>query len=249
MKILRTRIAALGAILSTSLAMPAAAADHPDLSGFWQLDGRAKPSAESKALIAALPKDVVLLNDVGAPEYPAGNYGGLKPTPKALEAIGKWDPQKEYLPRNICRRPSIVYAMQGPFPIEIDQADKLTVIHLEYFDMFRVIYTDGRSHLPPDQPHTMTGNSIGHWEGDTLVVDTDHLEAATITNNGLEHSDKVHVVERFRLSADGDTLWATQMFSDPVMLENLGARLIAWKRVPGQHVYPYECDPFEYSKD
>ncbi len=115
--------------------------------------------------------------------------------------------------------------------------------------MFRVIYTDGRSHLPPDQPHTMTGNSIGHWEGDTLVVDTDHLEAATITNNGLEHSDKVHVVERFRLSADGDTLWATQMFSDPVMLENLGARLIAWKRVPGQHVYPYECDPFEYSKD
>jgi hypothetical protein len=89
----------------------------------------------------------------------------------------------------------------------------------------------------------MTGFSIGHWEGNTLVVATDHLEAATITNNGLDHSENVRVVERFRLSADGKNLLATQEFADPATLENRGVRFIAWRRQPGQHVFPYECDP------
>lgn len=250
----RAGIAAFSLLLSAGLPISAIAADqtgapHPDFSGFWQLNGRLKPTEDAKELLAALPKDVILLSDVGAPEYPAGDYGGLKPTQAAQAAIDAWDPHAEYKPENLCRRPSIVYAMQGPFPIEIDQADKFIVIHLEYFDMFRMVYLDGRGHIGADQPHSMAGNSIGHWDGDTLVVDTTHLDAATITNNGLEHSDQVHVMERFKLSADGKTLWATQMFEDPVMLENRGARLIAWTRVPGQHVYPYECNPFEYSND
>jgi hypothetical protein len=241
---------ALGAALaSTALAADKTAAGHPDFSGFWQLSGREKPSAVSKELLDALPKDVVLLDDVGAPEYPAGNFGGLKPTAKAQEIIKGWDPNNEYEPKNVCRSPSIIYSMQGPFPIEIDQADKLMVIHLEFFDMVRIVYLDGRPHVDVKQPHSLTGNSIGHWEGDTLVVDTTHLRAATLTGNGLEHSDSVHLTERFKMSPDGSTLWGTQMFEDPVMLENRGARLIAWKKVPGQHVYPYECNPFEYSKD
>ena len=64
-----------------------------------------------------------------------------------------------------------------------------------------------------------------------------------ITNNGLNHSDKAHVVERFRLSADGNTLTATQWFEDSETLENNGARFIAWTKQPGQYVFPYECDP------
>ncbi|MGZ5792242.1 MAG: hypothetical protein ACXWI7_08420, partial [Croceibacterium sp.] len=75
------------------------------------------------------------------------------------------------------------------------------------------------------------------------VVDTDHLEASTITNNGLEHSDDVHLVERYRLSADGKRLEASQWFSDPAMIENNGARYIVWDKQPGQYLNPYECDP------
>jgi hypothetical protein len=51
------------------------------------------------------------------------------------------------------------------------------------------------------------------------------------------------LLERFRLSADGATLLSTQEFEDPEMLENRGARFIAWKKKAGEHVYPYECDP------
>ena len=62
-------------------------------------------------------------------------------------------------------------------------------------------------------------------------------------NNGLNHSDKVRVVERFRLGEDGQTLLSTQWFEDPEVLDTPGGRFIAWKRKPGQYVNPYECDP------
>src|SRR5262249_46346825 len=101
---------------------------------------------------------------------------------------------------------------------------------------------DGRGHPSEDAPHTKPGHSIGHWEGDVLVVDTTHLEPSTLTNNGLYHSDRIHVVERFKLSEDGQTLMATQEYEDPVMLENRGARFIAWTK-GADYIYPYECDP------
>jgi hypothetical protein len=87
------------------------------------------------------------------------------------------------------------------------------------------------------------GNSWGRWEGDTLVVETIHLKEGTITNNGLSHSDKVRVIERFKLSPDGKKLISTQEFEDPEMLQNRGARFITWNRVEGDHVHAYDCDP------
>ena len=74
----------------------------------------------------------------------------------------------------------------GPFPIQIDQGRDIVVIRLQYYDMARIVFMDGRKHLPATAPHTKVGDSIGRWEGDTLVVDTDHLEPSTITNNGAE---------------------------------------------------------------
>jgi hypothetical protein len=212
---------------------------HPDLSGFWNLSTRVAPD---KALIDLLPKGTVMLDDVGPAELPAGDYGGLKVKPKALAAARAWKPLDDMTLSKACRPPSIVYAMQGPFPMEIYQGRDLIVFKLEYFDMVRIIFMDGRK--PPEGvPDTKTGYSVGHWDGTTLVVETTHLEAATITNNGLEHSNKVRVLERFRLGADGQTLLSTQEFEDPEVLDGPGARFIGWRRKPGQFVNPYDCDP------
>jgi hypothetical protein len=119
----------------------------------------------------------------------------------------------------------------------------LMVIKLEYYDLVRVIFLDGRPHPPASAPHSKVGHSIGHWEGPILVVDTTHLKASTITNNGADHGDNIHMIERFKLSADGKNLLLTQEYEDPDVLENRGARFIAWRLVPGQYVNPYECDP------
>jgi hypothetical protein len=217
-----------------------ATASRPDLSGFWQLSRKQTPDPSLMALIAP---DTAVLNDVGAPEFEPGNYGGLKLKPATLEAAQKWKPIDEMTVSNACKPPSMIYAMQGPFPIEIYQGTEFIIFKLEYYDLMRVIFMDGRPHPPEDAPHTKMGHSIGRWEGDTLVVDTTHLQASTITNNGLMHSDKAHVIERFKLSEDGKALLSTQEFDDSEALENRGARFIGWRKEEGQMVYPYDCDP------
>jgi hypothetical protein len=210
-----------------------------NFSGFWNLDMHVPRDAE---LMGQVAPDTVFIDDTGPVELPLGNYGGLKLTPAALERARHWNPRDALTISNACRPPSIVYALQGPFPIEIFQSDVFIVIKLEYYDLVRLIFLDGRK-PDSDTPHTMTGFSSGHWEGSTLVVETDHLEPATITNNGLDHTENIRVLERFRLSADGKSLLATQEFEDPAVIENRGVRFIGWTRVPGQHVYPYDCDP------
>ena len=219
---------------------PAARTARPDLAGYWGA-GRAFRPAEKDPV--ALPPNTVLLTDAGAPELAPGSFGGLRVKPAALAAALRWKPSDEMTLAKACQPPSLVYTMQGPFPMEIDQATELIVMRLEYYDLFRVIYLDGRTHPPADAPHSKMGHSIGRWEGSTLVVDTTHVAASTITNNGLDHGENVHFVERFWLSADGKTLMARQEFEDPDVIENRGARLVAWDRQPGERIYPYECDP------
>ncbi len=217
----------------------AAPVTHPDLSGFWNLDARIP---RDEALMRQVAPNTAFIDDTGPKELPAGDFGGLKLKPAALEAVSKWNPYTQLTPDHACKAPSIVYAMQGPFPIEIFQSDKFIVIKLEYYDMVRMIFLDGRK-PESDFPDSDVGFSTGHWEGSTLVVETTHLEPATITNNGLDHTANVRVLERFKLSPDGRTLLATQEFEDPAILDNRGVRFIGWRKQDGQHVFPYECDP------
>jgi hypothetical protein len=226
------------------LVQPAAAMaqDHPDLSGFWAPSFDTDPAGRDADLLDKLPEDAVLVEDTGIVELPRGEYGGLIPTPKALEQAEDWQPEDEMTLDRVCLPPSIVYAIQGPFPFEIHQTDELIVFKYEYFDQVRLVFMDGREH-PDDAPLSKMGFSTGYWDGDDLVVETSRIAPSTITNNGLDHSGEIAMRERYRLSEDGARLMATQWFSDPEMLENDGARYIAWDRREGEHVYPYECDP------
>jgi hypothetical protein len=233
-------LSVLGSFLGSPMAHAASEAKHPDLSGFWRLDEKIPADP---VLMGRLAPNTAVLHDTGAPELPRGDYGGLKLKPNALAAAQAWDPKSDLTVAKVCSPPSIIYAMQGPFPMEVYQSDKLIVFKLEYYDIIRIVFLDGRGHPPKDAPHSKAGHSIGHWEGDVLVVDTDHLEASTITNNGLNHTEDVHVVERFRLSPDGKTLLSTQEFEDPAVLYNRGARFIGWTKEPGNYVNPYDCDP------
>jgi hypothetical protein len=215
-------------------------AARPDFSGYW---AAARPFRATEKAPDPLPPNTVLLTDAGAPELPHGNFGGLKVKPAAMAAALKWKAADDMTLTKACQPPSVVYTMQGPFPMEIDQTPELIVLRLEYFDLVRIIYLDGRGHPPADAPHTKVGHSVGRWDGATLVVDTTHISASTILNNGLDHGDNIHLIERFWLSADGKALLMRQEFEDPDVIENRGARLVAWDRQPGERIYPYECDP------
>jgi len=223
------------------VATPAAAEGPRDFTGFWNLDFGAAPP-EAKPMIDALPPNTVVIEDTGVVEFPENEYGGLKLKSDALAHAEAWKPTDEMTLSRVCAAPSIIYAIQGPFPFEVYQTDAMIVFKYEYFDQVRIVFMDGRGHPPADAPHSKMGHSIGHWEGDELVVDTTHLLASTITNNGLDHSDNIHMVERYRKVGE-DALVATEWFEDPEVLDNNGARLIQWKKHEGQYVLPYDCDP------
>jgi hypothetical protein len=231
-------------LLLLSLASPLPAADSgttPDFSGFWTVRFERTPTGQ--AMIERLPRDAVLIKDSGAGELGKDDFAGLKLSERSQEEVRNYDYKSELKRENTCVDPSVVYYMQSPFPMEIYHGTEMIVFRMEYFDMVRVIFLDGRGHPPAAAPHTKSGHSIGRWEGDALVVDTTHIAAGTIMNNGLTHSDNIHMVEHFKLSPDGKTLWATQVYDDPEVFTGLAARYMAWRLVPGEYIYPYECDP------
>lgn len=81
---------------------------------------------------------------------------------------------------------------------------------------FRVIPTDGRAHRKDVDPSAL-GDAVGHWEGDTLVVDVTRIDDSTwFCQKGCFHSDAMHVTER--LTRKGDTLTYTATVEDPQVL-------------------------------
>ena len=153
---------------------------HPDLSGFWNLDMSVPRDDE---LMKQVAPNTAFLDDTGPKEFPAGDFGGLKLKPAALEAARKWDPYAQLTPENACKAPSIIYAMQGPFPIEIFQSDKFIVMKLEYYDMVRMLFLDGRQ-PESDYPASKEGFSSAHWDGATLVVDRTGKAVGTVILGG-----------------------------------------------------------------
>ena len=135
--------------------------------------------------------------------------------------------------------------MTRVWPIAMLQ--KPTVIYMVsgFMNSVRIIYLDGRKHTDPDIIiPSFNGESIGHWEGDTLVVDTvgfvnDHhwLES------GIPLSDQTHMVERMRLLAGGATLEIEYTISDPKDWAGEWKWTKRWKRVDDTDITEASCLP------
>lgn len=233
-------------LLVTALLISLPAYAQPDLSGYWMISFGAVPPTRpatplEQGLIDLLPEGTLLLADTGLVEFPPGDFGGLTVTEAAQAAAATYDIESQREVGTTCQPPSIIYSMQGPFPMEIFQGRDLIVIKMEYFDVVRIIFMNEITH-PDNWPHSVSGHSIGHWEGDTLVVDTAYIQESTLLNNGLNHSNDLTLLERFRLSEDGNTLALTQEYEDPAVFAGRAARLIPLGKMD-DHVYPYACDP------
>jgi hypothetical protein len=82
-----------------------------------------------------------------------------------------------------------------PYPFQIVQTPKYVLMIFEYPNTFRFIWTDGRPH-PADPDPSWMGDAIGHWDGDTLVVDSVGFNDKTEVS-GYMHTEAYHVVERY----------------------------------------------------
>jgi hypothetical protein len=100
------------------------------------------------------------------------------------------------------------------FPMQFVETPKQIVILYEYFNVFRVIPLDEKRH-PDDLEPSFLGHSIGHWEGDTLVVDiVGFNDKGWVLSGAIFHSDALHVTERYT-RVDYDTIRYEAVIEDP----------------------------------
>jgi len=131
----------------------------------------------------------------------------------------------------------------GLYVAEIEFGEDVAFLRTEYYDTERKVFMDGRDH-PEDGERTNHGHSIGHWEGNVLVVDTtlfsDHPSPY---QSGLPSGAQKHVVERYSLNNDGTTLAIEIFLEDPEYLAEPYTASIDWKFTPDLEMFAYNCDP------
>lgn len=113
----------------------------------------------------------------------------------------------------------------SPVPFDIIQSPEVMTWYNDYGRTERRIFLDGRQHPQPSSVEgayatgpSYSGHSIGHWEGDALVVDTVDMILANFDETSAPHSAKLHMVERLRL-IDANILENQITFTDPEAFE------------------------------
>ena len=146
---------------------------------------------------------------------------------------------------NNCASPPFIMNMASPAIFEWRITPEETTI-VDTINGIRHIYTDGRSHPPADEIwQTKAGDSIGHWEGDTLVVDTVAIKPDVLLTPQLmlKMSDQLHFIERFRM-VNPDELDDAFTLEDPVALTKPFEITFVFKRVKDatRMIDETECD-------
>jgi hypothetical protein len=158
----------------------------PDLTGVWQALNTAAWDIQDHTARMGFPGGQGVVEGDDLPYLPA------------MMAKKKENAEKRDLldPETKCYLPGVPRATYMPFPFQIVQSPQFIAIGYEYAHAARRIYMDGSPH--PKALDFWMGDSRGHWDGDTLVVDVSNLNDQTwFDRAGNFHSDKLHVVERY----------------------------------------------------
>ncbi len=139
-----------------------------------------------------------------------------------------------------CVPPGVPEIMTWPYPIEFLYSPGRVTIAIESDSQVRRIYTDGRGH-PDDPDPAFNGDSIGHWEGDTLVVDTTALNPTTEIAPGVGHSDEARVIERIRKTGP-DALEIVTTVEDPKVLTKPWTTTAHYARHREWTIREYVCE-------
>jgi hypothetical protein len=227
----------------------------PDLTGVWQGGSTTRGSweeANAGTGVGGTGRDPSAPVALSSNDRPAGREGApYQPwaAQKVLESFknrGIDDPAALCLPLGLPRLP-----MLGLFPLQIVQTPTQVVILYEYMSVFRVIPLNAAH--PDDILPSYMGNSVGHWEGETLVVDATGFNDKTwLSGTGTFHSDALHVVERYT-RVDKDRINYDVTMEDPKVLTKPWTIHSSMMLREGTRLEEYVCaennlDPGYYEK-
>ena len=152
-------------------------------------------------------------------------------------------------PMSKCYMTGVPRFVTSGFPFQILQTPKYIMLASEYTHMLRYVYMDRKDHTYEGGTDFWNGDSIGHWEGDTLVVETWSNNAQTwFDMAGTHHSDKLRVTERF-MRTGLDTMQYTATVTDPEVLTRPFTIDIALHRNTDQYAQLMEYECHVYSEE
>lgn len=172
---------------------------------------------------------------------------GTKPqfTPEMAKAVEAFNARKQH-GENLqsaaanCRPTGMPGIMRQPYPIEfLFSPGRVTILH-ETFSQVRRIYTDGRA-LPDDPDPAFNGWSVGRWEGDVLVVDTNGLNPITSLMEGVHPTENTRIRERFFLTAP-DEMTVETIITDPAIFAEPFRVTQAYQRKRDWQIREYVCE-------
>ena len=183
-------------------ALPRTPEGKPDFSGFW-----------------SQPVNP-LVKGSGATVFDKAKMAPFTPGGEALFYEPRTGDPRHDEPRAFCKPSGFPSALLGPYPIQIVQSKDYLVMVGEFQRVSRMIPLDGRPHLKGIEP-TYYGDSVGHWEGDTLVIDSTNFRRWSLDDyyyvNPKEyrmHSEQFHTIERLH-RIDANTLAYQFTVDDP----------------------------------
>lgn len=130
-----------------------------------------------------------------------------------------------------------------PHVNDIEVLDDRVVITAESTDDPRVVYLDGRQ-MPPGTEPTERGYSVGHWEGDVLVVETTNFAPHRKGNGAaIPSGSQKRLTERYALQQGGTSLVVDYVLEDPDYLRQPVVHQAVWRYAPQMDFNAYSCDP------
>jgi hypothetical protein len=208
---------------------PSLAQEHPDFTGVWTAyaSGPGQTALSGGGVVVVKPLMLTPEGQTAASAFLALSRGAVY-TP-GLYCVGLGMPAS--------------MLASGPLPMEIIQRpEQITVIYEAFGETRRLFLGDRAAEIDPDDVSSeRNGFSIARWEGDTLVVDTDHLVEQI--DSAFPHSDQARIVERYSLAAEGETtvLTAELTMSDPVFLAEPLVFIKKWRHAPQERLLSFEC--------
>ena len=193
----------------------------PNISGDWAQEQyviAVPPGGEGgalvpKSLIAAVESGKLAMADVPPSGWGARPVTFTERGKAEADAFRLWSPEDN--PRLRCRPTSIIFDWVFDGAVNrITQEEDRIIINYGLYSFERVVHMNMDEHPASIEP-SYAGHSIGHWEGDVLVVDTSGFEPGVIAAP-VRHSDQLHIVERFSLDPTTLALKRDYVAEDPV---------------------------------
>ena len=209
---------------------------HPDFDGIWQVLSPAVWNLEDHTAEAGVPAGYGVV------------VGGTIPYKDTALAQRQENHQRRLLddPESKCFMVGVPRITYMPYPFQIVQTNSQMILLYEYVHTTRIVYLGGTKHPPADVELWM-GDSRGHWERDTLVVDVTTFTGNTwLDRSGNYHSSSLHVVERYTPDGPNHIRYQATIEDPEVFTRPWKVNLVLYRRIePGLQVLEYECYAYQ----